>query len=91
MPFSWLTGKTHELQNHNWDPMSMGRVLDTLEARLIKIKSNPRLILNEDFIMGIFQEYLDELPEFRHYWDATFNERQMAARYSVSNGTILHI
>jgi len=56
----------------------MGRVLDTLEAKLLKIKSNPRLILNEDFIMGIFQEYLDELPEFRHYWDATFNERQMA-------------
>ena len=78
MPFRCLTGKTHELQNHNWGPMSMGRVLDTLEARLIKIKSNPRLILNEDFIMGIFQEYLDELPEFRHYWDATFNERQMA-------------
>ena len=78
MPFRWLAGKTHELQNHNWGPMSMGRVLDTLEARLIKIKSNPRLILNEDFIMGIFQEYLDELPEFRDYWDTTSNERQMA-------------
>ena len=34
MPIRWLAGKTHELKEHGWGPMSMGRVLDTLEASM---------------------------------------------------------
>ena len=90
MPFRWLAGKTHELQEHNWGPMSMGRVLDTLEAKLSKIKRDPSLILNEDFMMGIFQEYLDELPEFKDYWDATFKDRQMAVISRKSGTKVVH-
>ena len=90
MPFRWLAGKTHELQEHNWGPMSMGRVLDTLEAKLSKIKRDPNLILNEDFMMGIFQEYLDELPEFKDYWDATFKDRQMAVISRKSGTKVVH-
>lgn len=33
MPVRWLAGKSHELKEHNWGPMSMGRVLDTLEKK----------------------------------------------------------
>ena len=40
--------------------------------------------------MGIFQDYLDELPEFRHYWDATFNERQMTVISQKSGAKVVH-
>ena len=32
IPIRWLTGKTHELKECDWRPMSIGRVLNTLEA-----------------------------------------------------------
>ena len=33
MPHRWLAGNTHKLRKHNWGPMSMGRVIDTLEKK----------------------------------------------------------
>ena len=66
MPVCWLAGKTHELKEHNqWGPMSMGRVLDTLEASMIEIAANPDKILDENFMMNIFKDYLAELPPFK--------------------------
>ena len=65
MTFLWLSGKSHELKSHDWGPMSMGRVLGTLESKMEEILDGPSLILDEGFVMGIFQKYLDELPEFK--------------------------
>ena len=78
VPFCWLVGKTHELKHCNWGPISMGRVLDTLEAKIKNIKRQLTFILDEDFMMTIFQEYIDELPEFKDYLDTTFKAKQMA-------------
>ena len=78
MPFRWLAGKTHELAHHNWSPLSMSRVLDTLDEKLATIKANPKLILNQRFMMDIFKEYREELPEFKEYWEDTFKKRQMS-------------
>ena len=66
MPVRWLAGKTHELKEHNqWGPMSMGRVLDTLEASMIEIAANPNTILDENYMMNIFKVYIEELPPFK--------------------------
>ena len=90
MPFRWLAGKSHELKHRNWGPMSLGRVLDTLEAKLKTIKREPRLIIDEDFMMGIFQEYIDELPEFKDYLDTTFQKKQMAVIARKSGSKVVH-
>ena len=79
MPIRWLAGKTHELKEYCWGPISIGRVLDTLEASMEDIAEDPEKILDEKFMMNIFKEYIDELPPFKTYWDETFKKKQMAA------------
>ena len=53
----------------------MGRVLDTLEASMIEIAANPDKILDENFMMNIFKDYLDKLPLFKEYWERTFQKK----------------
>jgi hypothetical protein len=34
IPFCWLAGKTHELSQYNWGPMSMGHAINTLNVAM---------------------------------------------------------
>ena len=90
MPFRWLAGKTHELKEYNWSPLSMGRVLDTLDSKLKMIKANPKLILKERFMMDIFKRYRQELSPFQAYWDDTFKKRQMSVVARRSGAKVAH-
>ena len=58
--------------------MSMGHVLDTLEASMEIIADNPDKILDKKFRMNIFKEYIDKLPLFKEYWEQTFKKKQMS-------------
>jgi hypothetical protein len=44
MPFHWLAGKTHELKDCDWGPISMSRVADTLYDKMKLICERPDLI-----------------------------------------------
>ncbi len=68
IPCWWLAGKTHELARYDWVPMLMGRVIDTLNDAIGEIHKTPALILDEKYLMAIFDEYLHELPPFKKYW-----------------------
>ena len=78
MPFRWLAGKTHELRNYDWGPMSMARVIDTLREKMSMIAGKPSLIHNETFMLDIFNEYRDELPPFQEYWDEIFTQKKIS-------------
>ena len=68
MPFRYLAGKTHTLHEHNWGAADMGRVLDTLNSKLETIIQKPELIVDDAFMMDIFEEYRRELPpSFKKY------------------------
>jgi hypothetical protein len=56
----------------------VGRTLDTLDAKLKEISKNPKLILNERFMMNIFEEFRDELPPFVEYWNDQFTQRKIS-------------
>lgn len=47
----------------------MTSVLYTIYDSATKIKSDPNLVLDEDFMMNIFLVYCDELPPFKEYWE----------------------
>jgi len=78
VPFRWLAGKTHELADHNWGPVSMGHVLDTLDKKLQEIQQDPKLILDETFMMSMFDEYRQKLPPFDDYWELLYKKRLMS-------------
>ena len=82
IPFRWLAGKTHELKDYGtdfgWGAMSMSRFIDTLYKKMNELHKSPSLIVDDGFMMSIFDEYLLELPPFEEYWKATFEKRQMS-------------
>ena len=89
LPMRWLAGKTPELAEYNWGPVSMGRALDTLHKTMKEISDKPSLILDEDYMMNIFKEYIDELPPFKEYWNFMFNKKQMAVVARKSGAKVL--
>jgi hypothetical protein len=82
MPFRWLAGKTHELKEYGldfgWGAMSMSRVIDTLYEKMTELNKSPSLILDDDFMMNIFSEYLQELPPFEEYWKLTLKKANVS-------------
>ena len=90
VPFRWLAGKTHEFKEYNWSPLSMGRVLDTLDEKLNKIKSDPKLIFKSSVMMDIFKNHREELPPFKQYWEDTFKKRQMSVVARKSRAKVVH-
>ena len=63
IPILWLTAKTHELGECNWGIFLMGRVVDTLYDVCIEIHKDSSRILDEDFIMNIFNDIDKDIPE----------------------------
>ena len=52
----------------------MGQVIDSLEIALESIVDNWKLIIDEIFIMGIFDELLCKLPPFADYLNTSINK-----------------
>ena len=92
IPFHWLAGKTHELKDHDWGPLSMSRVIDTVYTKMSQLHSSPSLIEEDDFMMSIFREYLDELPSFKKYWGVMFEKTRMSvvAHSSKDGSKVVH-
>jgi hypothetical protein len=54
----------------------MGRAVDLMYNAFVEVESDGELMLNEDFIMGIFLPLYDELPEFNGYLEYFFEEKE---------------
>ncbi len=76
VPMHWLAGKMHKLAHHNWSERSMGRAVDLMYNAFVEVESDGELMLNEDFIMGIFSPLYEELPEFNGYLEYFFEEKE---------------
>jgi hypothetical protein len=69
VPMRWLAGNTHKLAHRKWGERSMGRAIDLLHSAFIKVREEPQLILDYEFIMTIFEPLYKQLPEFADYTD----------------------
>jgi hypothetical protein len=78
IPCWWLAGKTHELARYDWGPMSIGQMIDMLNDAMGDIHKTPALILDEKYMISIFDKYLHELPPFKNYLDELLSKRQMS-------------
>ena len=76
MPMRWLAAKTHELAEYNWGVISLGWVLDKLKLDLEAIVEDPQLIHDEEFMMGMMDEWAEELPPFKEYLTRQFEKKK---------------
>ena len=51
-------------------------VIDMLYIKLRKLQENESLDLNKNFMMNIFEEYCNELPPFKDYWELIMYEKK---------------
>ena len=75
MPVCWLAGNTHKLAHHNWGARSIGRVFDILPTALNNILDDITLIHDRSTMMFIFQDIVEELPEFKVFLVYSFRIR----------------
>jgi hypothetical protein len=54
LPTRWLAGKTHELAEYGFGYYDMGEVLDLMEGAFEAIRDDETKILDEEFMLGIF-------------------------------------
>jgi hypothetical protein len=90
MPFRYLAGKTHEFKRYGWGAADMSRVIDTLYIKLREIHENPSLVLNENFMMNIFEEYRNKLPPFKDYWELMYDKKQMKVVCHTDGSSVVH-
>ena len=86
VPMRWLAAKTHELAHRNWSERSMRRVIVLMCDAFLEVELNGELMLDEDFIMGIFSPLYVELPEFEQYLTYFFEEKESNVIGSCSRG-----
>ena len=91
IPMRWLAGKTQDLKQYTWGPMSMGRALDTLEMKLEELMSDPSLILKDNFMMSMFDEFADELPPLREYFEHLYEKKRMSVISRKSGTKVVHL
>jgi hypothetical protein len=72
----WLASNTFKLAHHNWGEKSMGRVIDLVYDAFVAIQSDGSLILDYNFMVGIFADLQKEMLEFNTYMTWFFKEKE---------------
>ena len=57
MPFQYLAGKSHKFKQYGWGAADMGQVLNMLYNNMETLHHEPTLILEESFMMDMFNQY----------------------------------
>ena len=78
LPMRWLAGNSHKLAEYDWSVRSMGRAADMLQTALEAIEADPHLFLDQDFMFGIFDKLIDELPPFKAYLEYMYESKAMS-------------
>jgi len=85
IPFRWLAGNTHKLAHHEWGARSMGRVFDIMHTAFNDILDDLDLIHDKTFMMGMFDELTEELPEFKAFLTHQFEKKE--SEFIAKSGT----
>lgn len=75
IPFRWLAGNTHKLAHHKWGARSMGRAVDILHTACGELLDDIKLIHDKTFMMNLFDDIADEIPEFKKFLDFEFENK----------------
>ena len=70
--------------------LPVGRSLDVLREKVLQIKANPNLILDEYYMMKIFDQFLYLTP-FAEYLEFMFTKRRMSVVARRSGAKVMHM
>merc|ERR1712032_258621 len=81
IPVRWFAAKTHKLSHRTvhgyaWGVRSMGLVADIIYEKYKEIKEKPTLILDEDYMMGMFDTLGNDIPEYKEYQEYLYQEKK---------------
>jgi hypothetical protein len=71
----WLAGKTQDLADYDFGYYDVGLALDLMETSFESIIDEPELILDEDFMIGIFNRISGLVDSFQAYLSYMFEEK----------------
>ena len=91
LPLRWLAGNSHKLKRYDWSVRSMGKCIDLLEKALELITDNGSYILDEYFMMGIFNTLHEQLPPFSDYITHMFENKKMGVISNKNTKVVLLI
>ena len=72
MPLRWLAGNCGELGEYGFGVADMATVVDLLDKAFFEIVADGEKLLDEDFMMGIFDSLKLKLPPLQEYLDYMF-------------------
>ena len=70
--------------------MSMSKAIESIEEKMIALSSRSEKKVDENFMMGFFSEYMEELPPMREYWDIMYQKKQMRVVACKSGTKVVH-
>jgi hypothetical protein len=82
IPMHWLA--SHAFKLAHCKEKSMGRVIDLVYNVFVAIQADGLLILDYDFMMGIFVDLQKKLPDFNTYMTWYFEEKACSSIGSSS-------
>jgi len=88
LPMRWLAGNSHKLSEFDWSVRSNGRCADMLETALVPMEEDGYLLLDKEFMFGIFSELFGELPPFVTYLEYMFETKAMATIGSSTSDSL---
>ena len=74
VPHRWLVSNVQNLRADDFSLRSLGRVIDKLESTFEQIVNKTKSILDEDFMMGIFDTFKNEIPKLNDFLDYKYNK-----------------
>jgi len=81
VPVRWFAAKTHKLSHrivkgYPWGVRSMGIVADIIFEKYHMIRDDPKLIIDEKFMMSMFDTLENDIPEFKKYNEYLYKKRK---------------
>jgi hypothetical protein len=61
-----------------------------LYSKLQNLQENQSLILDENFMMNIFEDYQNKLPPFKEYWELMNHKKQMKVVCRTDGSSVVH-
>ena len=77
MPMRWLAGNCGNLSEFEFGVSDMPESLDLMDAAFEEISKDGNLLLDQEFMLTIFQPLLNKITPFQEYMDFMFKGKKV--------------